>query len=44
MYYLSSENKGTDQLYGGTAQLICVFVFSYAKSSFYTFASHTWLQ
>ena len=30
LYYQCSKNKGTDQLHV-TAQLICVFVFSYAK-------------
>ena len=33
MYYLCSENKGTDQL-RVTVKLICVFVFAYAKSLF----------
>ena len=32
MYYPCSENKGADQFRGNTAQLICVFVFAYAKS------------
>ena len=34
--YQSSENKGADQLRGAviTAQLICVFVFTYAQSRF----------
>ena len=36
LYYLCSENKGTDQLRGHRegnreAKLICVFVFAYAK-------------
>ena len=33
IYYLCSVNKGADQL-SGTAKLICVFVFAYAKSRF----------
>ena len=33
LFYLCSENKGADQL-RITAQLICVFVFAYAKSRF----------
>ena len=45
MFYLCSENKGTDQLCGNscvpvTAQLICVFVLVYAKSRFSHDASH----
>ena len=32
LYYICSENKGADQV---TAQLICVFVFAYAKSHFF---------
>ena len=35
MYYPCSENKGADQL-RGTARLICVFVFAYAKNGFLT--------
>ena len=31
LYYPCSENKGADQV---TAQLICIFVFAYAKSRF----------
>ena len=31
LYYSCSENKGADQL-RGTAKLICVSVFAYAKS------------
>ena len=37
LYYPCSENKGADQLRGSfavTAKLICVFVFTYAKSRF----------
>ena len=39
MYYLCSENKDTDHLLGKiscmvSAQLICAFVFAYAKSMF----------
>ena len=34
LYYLCSENKSADQLCGVAAQLICVFVFAYAKSRF----------
>ena len=37
LYYPSSENKGADQL---PAQLICIFVFAYAKRGFLT----TWLK
>ena len=33
LYFLCGENKGADQL-AVTAQLICVFVFAYAKSLF----------
>ena len=33
LYYPYSENKGADQL-RSNAQLICVFVFAYAKSRF----------
>ena len=33
LYYLCSENKGTDQL-AVTAKLICFFVFAHAKSLF----------
>ena len=33
LYYPYSENKGADQL-RSTAQLICVFVFAYAKGRF----------
>ena len=33
MYYLCSEITGADQ-FRGTAKLICVFVFAYAKSRF----------
>ena len=33
LYYLCSENRGADKL-AVTAQLICVFVFAYAKSRF----------
>ena len=32
LYYLCSENKGADS-FGIAAQLICGFVFAYAKSS-----------
>ena len=38
LYYPRSENKGVDQLHSTaqmvTVQLICVFVFAYAKSWF----------
>ena len=34
LYFLCSENKGADQRYCVTAQLICVFVFAYAKIRF----------
>ena len=33
LYYLCSEKKGTDQLHG-SVQLICAFVFAYAKIRF----------
>ena len=33
LYYLCSENKGADSC-AVTAQLICVFVFTYSKSRF----------
>ena len=33
LYYLCSENKGADQL-RVTAQLICAFIFAYAKIRF----------
>ena len=33
LYYLCTENKGADQL-RGHLQLICAFVFAYAKSRF----------
>ena len=33
-------NKGADQLRGVTAQLICTFVFAYAKSRFSHEAAH----
>ena len=36
MYYLCSGNKGADQF----AQLICAFVFAYAKSRFSHDATH----
>ena len=31
LYYPCSENKGADQLHGYRVQLICAFVFAYAK-------------
>ena len=34
MYFLFSENKGTDQVCGVTVQLICAFVFAKAKGRF----------
>ena len=40
LYNLSSENKGADQLRSVTAQLICAFVFAYAKSRFSHDAAH----
>ena len=39
LYYPYSENKSADQL-PVTAQLICVFVFAYAKSRFSHDAAH----
>ena len=33
LYYLCSENKGANQLYG-TTQLVCAFLFVYTKSKF----------
>ena len=32
--YLCGESKGADQLHCVTAQLLCAFVFAYAKSRF----------
>ena len=32
LYFICSEDKGTDQLRGVTAQLICDFAFAYEKS------------
>ena len=43
MYYLCSENKGTDQLRSYcevTAKLICAFVFAQAKTQFSHDAAH----
>ena len=42
LFYLCSENKGDDQLISCavTAQLICVFVFAYAKCRFSHDAAH----
>ena len=40
MYYLCSENEGADQP-ANTAQLICTFVFTYAKSLFSHEAAHS---
>ena len=40
VYYPCSENKGTDQLRGVTAKLICTFVFSYADCWFSHQAAH----
>ena len=42
LYYQCSENKGADQLH--SAQLICVFVFAYAKSQFSHDAAHIILR
>ena len=39
IYYLCRENKEADQLHG-TAALICIFVFTYAKSRFSHDAPH----
>ena len=39
LYYLRSENKGADQI-RGSAKLICVFVFAYAKRWFSHDAAH----
>ena len=32
--HIISKNKGADQLRGNTAQLLCAFVFAYAKGRF----------
>ena len=47
LYYLCSKNKDTDQLLvyhqaDVTAQLICAFVFAYAKSRFSHNKAHVW--
>ena len=34
LYYLCSKNKASIQLCDVTAQLICIFIFGYAKSRF----------
>ena len=43
LYYLCSENKGADQLHSN-AQLICGFVFAYAKIGFPHDAAHLCLS
>ena len=35
LYYICSENKGADQLHV-TLQLICIFVFAYAKKQVFS--------
>ena len=40
MNYLCSENKVADQLHLYMVQLICAFVFSYAKSRFFHDTAH----
>ena len=40
LYYLCCENKGADQLRSSSAQLICAFIFAYAKSRFSHDSAH----
>ena len=42
LYYPCSENKGADHL-RGSAKLICVFVFAYAKSRFSNDVAHMYM-
>ena len=43
LYYLCSENKGADQL-RGYRELICVFVFAYAKHWFSHDGSYVFVE